>query len=268
MAARAGRGDQARCAQRARRQLDREHRVVAHRRPAGGGAARVRALLPAGEPRRAASPAATQARGRARRRRRPRVARGCVPAARSGSGDGARRPRGDDLDSARAHRAPHRGDQANRPARAHQDRRPAHPPRRSAPGSRRAGPDRGAPRRGSDAALADGRGQARPPADHRRDSQRTVVLRAQPDLRRHRSAARLAPARAGIASSADVRLVDRRRHGRQPCCRAGLDRRGPRRGAQGGSTPLSRRGARARGRDRIDAVARSHLPGARAVALA
>ena len=42
-------------------------------------------------------------------------------------------------------------------------------------------------------------------------------------------------ARPGLAASADVRLVDRRRHGRQPVRRAGVDRRGARRGTQGGA---------------------------------
>ena len=65
-----------------------------------------------------------------------------------------------------------------------------------------------------------------------------------------------------------LRLVDRRRHGRQPGRRAGVDRGGARPRARARARPLPRRGARARGRDRVGALARRGLGRARGVARA
>ena len=154
-----------------------------------------------------------------------------------------------------------------RAARAHPDRRAARAPRRPAARAGRAGRGRGAARRGGDAALADRRGAARPAADHRRDPPRALVLRAQPDLGRDRPAARLARARARrrrrrsrSARGSAATWTATRRPGR---------RRSPRRStrrARVALRALPRRGARARGRDRLDPLARAGLGRARGVA--
>ncbi len=72
----------------------------------------------------------------------------------------------------------------------------------------------------------------------------------------------------GTPSPAHVRLVGRRRHGRQPRGRACVDRRGARQSADAGARPLPRGGPLARGRDRRVTLARGRIRGARALAAA
>ena len=243
------------------RRLGRSDRGRPDRRAAGAGAARIRALLPARQPRRAAAPRASAARRRAPRPRSARVAERCVQARRAGGPRrGARQ-----LDPPRPYVTSNRGDTANRAAHAPADRARAAATRRARGLAGRDRCGRGADRRRDHAPLAGGRGPPRPTADHRRDPPRPVVLRAQPHGRCDRSPRKLARAPPGRAAAARVRLVDRRRHGRQPGCGRGLDRRGTRACPRTGTGPVSRRGSHACRRGRLGPLARAGLRRARGV---
>ena len=220
---------------------------------AGARAARVRRLLPAREHRRAAPPPAAPARGRARRPRPARIARRRLRRARRPAGRRARRARTRNVGPARPHRASDGGDAAHaccsRTSGSSRAARRASTIRASRPRSGAQAEERH--RRGGDAALADRRGAARPPARSRTRSatalwffEHSLIAAATELLRVWRERLPGAPPPLAFGT------LDRRRHGRQPGGRAGLDRRGARARPRARARPLPRRGARARGRAR------------------
>ena len=197
----------------------------------GQGARRLLALLPARQHRRAAPPRAAAARLRARGRGRAGVGRrgASTQLAAAGIADEELAPRG--ATAARragAHRAPDRGDARGRARRAPADRpaaararRPvadAAPPRArrsraSTPRSRRSGRPTRSARRGRASSTRSGRALVL----------RDVALAGRPDGR-----ARAAARGSRRARPAPLRLLDRRRHGRQPERRRRDDPRGSR----------------------------------------
>ncbi len=154
-------------------------------------AARLRPLLPARQPRRAAPPPAPAARGRPRRPDLARVARRRVRPARARFRPTSSPTRAAGT-SIQLVLTAHPTETTRRSVllahiriqeRARRAGRRARLPGRAARG-------RGADRRGGDAPLADRRGAPRPPPCLGRDPARALVLRAQPDLRRDRSVRR------------------------------------------------------------------------------
>ena len=158
---------------------------------------------------------------------------------------------------------------ANGAARARAHRRRARSPGRSAAHARRAPRRRGAPRRGGDAALADGRGASRPPARSPTRSATASGSSSTASSTPPRSCSHeWRRAASGRAAAAPLRLVDRRRHGRQPAAGAAtieeaLDAR-----AHARARALPRAGARARGRALVASVVRPRDGRVRAIARA
>ena len=232
----------------------------------GEDAPRVRALLPARERRRAAPPHPPPPRGRARGPRHARVARGGVRAARRRARGRAAPPARRHLARARADRAPDRGDAAHAAPGARPHRRAADRARRRDADAARARGDRRPPGRGDHGDVADRRGARRAAARDRRDPPRALVLRGEP-ARRGRAALRGVPARASRArrrpsrsapGSAATSTATRR--SAAPTIAAALAAL-----ARARARALPAGDPRARGRDRVEPLARARVARARRV---